>query len=129
MNELNTSELLIALVIHFVLPLLGLIYYIYILKRMKIENIKNPPDIALFLIFLNYGGLLIIILTAYLWYWSLMATIGSLYILLISPIIMLGISIYYLKSIKLSKYHKTTFYSAMLYIPILVATYLIIMKK
>lgn len=129
MNELNTSELLIALFIHFVLPLLGLIYYIYILKRMKIENIKNPPDIALFLIFMNYGGLLIVILTICLWYWSLMASIGSLYILLISPIIMLGISIYYLKSFKLSKYHKITFYSALFYIPILVATYLIIVKK
>lgn len=129
MNDLRTSELVIALFIHFVVPMLGLIFYFYLLKRMKIESIKNPPNIALFLIVANYGGLFILILTLCFWYWSFMALIGSIYLVFIAPIVMLGISLFYLWKRNESKYHKITFYSALFYIPILIATYLIMIKK
>lgn len=129
MNDLSTSEIVIALFIHFVVPLLGVIFYIYLLKRMKIESIKNPPNIALFLIVANYGGLSILILTLCFWYWSFMALIGSIYLVFIAPIVMLGISLFYLWKRNESTYHKITFYSALFYIPLLIATYSIMIKK
>lgn len=125
MNDLSPYERMIALFIHVVLPILGIICYIFILTRIKRENVKNPPNIALFLVFLNYGMFLLLILTALFWYWSGMATLGLLFVLFISPLIMLGIAIYYFNSQKASKYHKAVFYLALMYLPILLTSYYI----
>lgn len=126
MEELSTSELITAVVIHFILPVLGIVYYTILLKNMKKANIQNPPVIALFLAFFVYGGLFMIILTTLFWYWSAMASLGLIFILFVAPFIMLGLTIYYLLKRNVSNYHKLTFYLASLYIPIIAIFYLVI---
>lgn len=128
MEELSTYELITAVFIHFVIPILGIVFYLILLNRMKKTNIQNPPNVALFLEFFIYGGLLLIILTSQFWYWSFMALIGSIFLVFIAPIVMLGISLFYLWKRNQSTYHKLTFYSALFYIPILIATYFILIN-
>ncbi|MGM0478147.1 MAG: hypothetical protein ACQERC_02905 [Bacteroidota bacterium] len=126
MEELSTSELITAVLIHFVIPILGIVFYLILLNKMKKANIQNPPNVALFLEFFIYGGLLLIILTSLFWYWSAMANLGFIFVLFIAPFIMLGLAIYYLWKRNESKYHKVTFYLASLYLPIIAIFYLLI---
>ena len=96
MEELSTFELITAVVIHFIIPVLGIVLYVVLLNKMKKANIQNPPIIALFIEFFIYGGLLLIILTSLFWYWSAMASLGFIFVLFVAPFIMLGLTIYYL---------------------------------
>lgn len=129
MEGQRTSELITAVLIHFVIPILGIVFYVILVNKMKKANIKNPPNAALFLEFFIYGGLLLIILTSQFWYWSAMASLGFIFVLFIAPFIMLGLAIYYLLKRNDSKYHKITFYLASLYLPIIAIFYLLIQNK
>ena len=129
MEELSTSELITAVLIHFIIPVLGIVFYIILLNKMKKANIKNPPKAALFLEFFIFGGLLLIILTSLFWYWSAMASLGFIVVLFIAPFIMLGLAVYYLRKRNESKYHKITFYLASLYLPIIAIFYLLMEYK
>ncbi|WP_158992663.1 hypothetical protein [Mucilaginibacter sp. L196] len=93
---------------------------------MKKENIPSPPALAFFIIFFNYGGLLVVVLTNYLLQWSGMASLGTFYLLLIAPILMVVIAFYYYKSRQLSIYHKSAFMSGALYFIIFPLTLAII---
>ena len=49
---------------------------------MKDNNIESPPFVPLFLLFVTYGGWLIVLLTKLFWVWSGMATLGIAYLIL-----------------------------------------------
>jgi len=53
---------------------------------MKNEKIINPPTLAFFIIFLNYGGLLIVLLINYFLETTEMADLGVFYLCLAAPI-------------------------------------------
>lgn len=112
---MTISEIIIALTIHLLLPLIGLFYFIRLRTRMRKENIQNAPIIELFIIFATYGGLLLVILTTLLWKWSGMASLGSFYLILGAPIAMGIIAYRHRKTKKDSKYHKWTYISGISY--------------
>ena len=106
---MTTKEVIIFITIHLVIPLLGLLYFLHLRKRMNSNNVLNAPTIELFLIFATYGGLLLLTLTTLFWKWSGMATLGAFYLILGGPIIM-GIIAYRHRQTKtISKYHKLTY--------------------
>lgn len=127
MEELNTSELITAVLIHFVIPILGIVFYFILLHKMKKSNIQNPPTVALFLEFFICGGFLLIVLTSLFWKWSAIASLGAIFIFFIAPFIMLGLAIYYIGKRNDSKYHKITFYLASMYLPVITIVYLLIL--
>jgi hypothetical protein len=98
-----------------IIPLIGLIFYLRLIKRMKREEVNNPPSIDYFFIFVNYGGLLMISLTSIFWVWSGLASIGIFYLMTIGAILMVIIVIRNSKSRQLSKYHKWARKLGMLY--------------
>jgi len=112
---MTIKEIIIALTIHLLLPLIGLFYFIRLRTRMKKEEIQNAPIIELFIIFATYGGLLLVVLTTLLWKWSGMASLGSFYLILGAPIAMGTIAYRHRKIKKDSKYHKWTYLSGILY--------------
>ena len=112
---MTIAEIIIALTIHLLLPLIGLFYFIRLSKRMKKEEIQNAPIIELFLIFATYGGLLLVTLTALFWKWSGLASLGTFYLILGAPIAMGIISYKHRKTKKTSKYHKWTYLLGILY--------------
>jgi membrane protein insertase Oxa1/YidC/SpoIIIJ len=108
-------EILTAIFIHLVVPLIGLGLFIKLRNRMTKEEINNPPTIELFIIFATYGGLLLVTLTSLFWTWSGLASLGTFYLILGAPLIM-GIIAY--RNYKLrrdSKYRDWTFKSGILY--------------
>ena len=112
---MTVTEIILALLIHILIPLVGLLSYFRLIKKIKIEKIKNPPTIDLFFIFSTYGGLLLVTLTTLFWKWSGMASLGFFYLILIAPIIM-GIIIYRNhKNKDISKYHLWSYNVGLLY--------------
>jgi len=69
------------------------------------EHVVDPPYTSLFLLFVMYGGLLLIISTAAFWEWSGMASIGLAFNVVIAPVIAGLIAWRYRNSKQASPYH------------------------
>lgn len=121
---MTTLEIIIALTIHLLLPLIGLFYFIRLRARIKKEKIKKAPILELLIIFTTYGGVLLVTLTALFWKWSGMASIGTFYLILVAPIVMGIISYRHRKTKVNSYYHKWTYLSGILYFAVAPVTFL-----
>jgi len=124
---MTTREIIIALTIHLILPLTGLLYFFKIKRQIHRENIVNAPTIELFIIFATYGGLLLVTLTTFFWQWSGLASFGTFYLILAAPIVMAIIAIRQRKTKLNSKYHNWAFKSALLYFVIAPVTLTILL--
>lgn len=120
---MTAKEIIIAITIHLILPLIGLLYFLRLKKQMKNENIPNAPTPELFVIFSTYGGLLLVVLTTLFWKWSGMASLGTFYLILAAPIVM-GIIAYRHRPTKtISKYHNWAYLYGLLYFAIAPMTF------
>ncbi len=119
-------EIIVALTIHILLPIVGILYFIHLRNRMKKEEVKNALIIDLFIIFATYGGLLLVSLTAIFWKWSGLASLGTFYLIIGAPVAMGIISYRNRKTKKDSKYHKWTYLSGILYFVIAPVIFLIL---
>ncbi len=113
------KDIIIFITIHIIVPIIGIALYGKIYRKMGEENIPKTPDIALFLIFAIYGGLLLEILTAIFWKWSGMAAIGGVFLMLGAPVLMGIIAISLFKDKGISPYHYYTWLSSILYLAVI----------
>jgi hypothetical protein len=109
-------EYVSAMLIHMVVPLLGLKVYLFLCQRMKDHDLESPPLIPLFFCFLTYGGWLVVLLTAVFWRWSGMATLGIACLLFLAPLLMLSLAFRLFRQRKLSLYHRSAFVASAGYI-------------
>ncbi len=112
---MTTKEILIAIIIHLIIPLIGLICFLWLNRHIKEEKITNAPTTELFLVFLTYGGLLLVMLTTLFWKWSGMASLGIFYLILVAPFIMGFIAYRHRVTRTISKYHNGIYLSGLLY--------------
>jgi hypothetical protein len=84
--------MLVPFAIYIVVPLLGLLAFVLLLRLMRRRNLSDPPAAAFFLLFFTLGGWLEVLLTAWLWEWSGMASLGVLYLLIIAPVLTAWVS-------------------------------------
>ncbi len=115
---MSFKEVLIALTIHLLIPLAGLLYFLRLNKQIKNEGLENAPTIELFIIFATYGGLLLVALTTLFWKWSGLASLGTAYLIFGAPIAMGIIAFTQRKTKKDSKYHYWTFLMGLSYFAI-----------
>jgi hypothetical protein len=113
-----------ALIIHLVAILSGLLLFVRLNKQMQREAIIDAPTAALFMIFISYGGLLMLVLTSLFWEWSPMASLGTLYLAMGAPLVMGAIAYRHKNTKNLSKYHSWTYRAALLYFLVAPATFL-----
>jgi hypothetical protein len=59
------QEIIIFLFIHLLVPLAGLAVYFRLLARLKKQNLVSTLGIYFLIIFVTYGGLLMVVLTAF----------------------------------------------------------------
>jgi hypothetical protein len=101
--------LLKIIAIYLVTPLLGLAAYAILMQTMRRARVDSPPTVPFFILFFTFGGWLLVLLTAWLWEWSGMASIGMIYLLLIAPVLT-GIVFWRLRSQRtLSGFHRCAF--------------------
>ena len=115
---MTVKESIIALSLHLILPLTGLLCFLRLKKQLKKENIPNAPTTELFLIFATYGGLLLVVLTTLFWQWSGVASLGTFYLILAAPIVMGIIAYRHRQTKSSSKYRYWTYFSGLLYFAI-----------
>jgi hypothetical protein len=118
-----TAYNIIALSLHVIIPLFGLLYYFFLTKKMEKENVTDPPTTALFFVFATYGGLLAIILWTIFGLWGGLSSLTGFYLILVAPIAM-GVTAFKLRQTRtISKYHNWTFLSGLLYFVIAPLTF------
>jgi hypothetical protein len=94
-----TKEVIVFIAIHLIVPLIGLIGFLYVVRKIKQNQIEEAPVFELFIVFATYGGLLLVTLTTLFWFWSAMASLGTFYLIIGAPIIM-GIIAYRNRKVK-----------------------------
>jgi hypothetical protein len=122
---MTLMEVTIAILIHFVIPASGLGLYLRLRDRMIEAGIPKPPIVPFFILFATYGGWLLVGLTFLLWYWSVMATLGLAYLILIAPIVMLALAVRLYKRRNLSSFHFGAFATSAAYVPFLIAVWVL----
>ena len=120
-----TADIILAIIIHLIVPLVGLLAYVGLVRKIRKEHVKDAPVIDLFLVFATYGGLLLVVLTSMLWQWSAMASLGTFYLILVGPVVMAYIAYKNRNKITESKYHMWTYKSGILYFPFLALGFLV----
>ncbi|TNE79821.1 MAG: hypothetical protein EP332_09580 [Bacteroidetes bacterium] len=86
---------------------------------MRKEKVSQPPILPLFIAFACYGALLVLMATHLFWSWSGMASLGLLFQIFISPILMLWVALESSRNLVLSSYHLWIFRVAGLYFIVL----------
>jgi hypothetical protein len=114
-------EFVRGVLVHLVVPLAGLLTFLWLRNKMREAQIERPPVIPLFIIFATYGGWLMIALTLLFWYWSGMALLGSMYLIFIAPLVMAALAIMMCRQRRLSRYHFGLFVASGIYPCIAVA--------
>ena len=112
---MTMKQAFVMVFIHLIVPIAGLFFYEWLCKAMKRRSISDPPFISLFFLFLFFGGWLMILLTLLFWKWSGMASLGFFFLVFISPLISVGISIYGRMQRKISSFHEWVFLLSTLY--------------
>lgn len=107
---------LIPFLIYLVVPLSGFGLYLWLVRRMQASAVPSPPIIPLFLLFASYGGWLLIGLTLRFWYWSGMALLGLMALVLLAPIVLLGLVAYLFPRRNLSPFHLVAFIASAGYV-------------
>ena len=107
---------IIFLFVHLVIPIIGIIFYGLLVRRIKQKQITEPPTVQLFWIFGTHGVMIILIMTSLIWKWSGMASLGAFASVSIGPLITGATAISVLKKRRLSIYHKWTFWLSVGYI-------------
>lgn len=120
-------EIIIVIIIHLAIPLTGLLSFRRIVRKMKSQDVTDPPTIDLFLVFATYGALLLLVLTILFWKWSGMTSLGAFYLILGAPVVMGIIAIRNYKKKEFSTYHLWTYKAGLLYYAIATATIVLLL--
>lgn len=102
---MTTSEIILTASIYFLIPIIGLLYFVHFRDKMVQSGIPKPPVFELFLVFAIYGILLLTILTGLFWKWSAIALLGAFFSIFIAPILMGFISVRLKMNTPSSNYH------------------------
>lgn len=113
------SEFVLGVFIPLVLILLGVYTYYILITKMKNQGIKLIPWLSWLILFINYGGLLLVSLTSIFWTWSGMASIGVMYLVIIAPLLMSSIAFEMRIKKNDNVYNRRLFRLALLYLLIM----------
>jgi len=114
------------LLIYVIVPIVGVIIYLILRRRMIFKSVIKPPIWEMFIIFFTYGGLLTLILTVFFWEWSGLSSLGVFYLIFLAPVAMFIVAYRQYKKRKTSIYNLWMFYLGALYFIIFPRTFLIL---
>ena len=114
---MRANELITGIGIHLVVPLLGVIVFLVLCRRMQHTQIPSPPFLSYFILFATFGSWLMVCLTALFWTWSGMASLAVFGLMLVAPFVTAGIALYlYLwDRHNLSAYHRGAYLASIAY--------------
>ena len=101
---MSFSDIFAAALIHLVAPAVGLALYLWLCVRMR-RATPEPPYLTYLFLFAAGGGWLLIVLTELFWRWSGMASVGTFFLLLISPFIATAFAFFMHSERRTSRFH------------------------
>ncbi len=123
---MEIDDIVMGLFIHLLIPALGLVAYLKVYLDLKKEQVSPFVIKGYFFLFFHYGGVLVVILTHFFWEWSGMASIGTMYLCSIAPIIMGVISFKLRYMFRQLRYHNILFWGGLVYMVLILVTVLIL---
>jgi len=109
------SKVIAAVGVNFLAPLLGVIVFVLLCRRMRRAQIQPPLDAQYFLLLVTYGGWLMVLLTDLFWEWSGMASLGVFYLVLIAPFVTAGVAFNLRSRRSLSIFHRVAYTASIVY--------------
>lgn len=106
---MSLSKVITAVVIHLLVPLLGVVAFLWLCHRMWRAQIPSPPFFSYFVLFGTFGGWLLVLLTALFWEWSGMASIGVFALVLLAPFVTGALALVLWHRRRSSAYHRGAF--------------------
>jgi len=100
--------------IHVLIPLLGFTLFVLLCRKMQ-RATPSPPLLSFFLLFAIFGGWLMVCLTALLWRWSGLASLGVAALLLAAPFVTAGLAIRLRSQRTVSAFHRSAYFASVAY--------------
>ena len=88
MEVVTLTTVLTPIVIYLLVPILGIALFFFATKTLKPKERKEIFILKLLIVFACLGGLLLLLLTTVFWKWSGLASVGSVFLIFIAPILM-----------------------------------------
>jgi hypothetical protein len=114
-NAMPISKIFAGIAVNFLVPLLGVIVFVLLCRRMLRANVPSPPFFCYFVLFATFGGWLMVFLTAMFWEWSGMASFGVFYLVLIAPFVTAGVAFSLHGRRAASVFHQSAYYAGIGY--------------
>jgi hypothetical protein len=111
--------------VNILVPLLGVIVFVLLCRRMRRTHIPSPPFVQYFILFISYGGCLMVLLTALFWEWSGIASLGFFYLVLIAPFVTAGVAVSLRRCYALTVFHRVGYIASIAYTGLMVVTLII----
>lgn len=83
---MTNLEKVLAGLIHLVVPAIGIVFYLRVLRRIRQEGHLDALALPVLILFFIYGGLVMILLTAVCWEWSGAASLGLVFEVFVAPV-------------------------------------------
>jgi hypothetical protein len=106
---------LTAIGVNLLVPLLGVVAFALLCRRMQRRDIQSPPYFSYFILFATFGGWLMVCLTALFWKWSGMASLGVFSLMLVAPFLTAGIAFSLRNRRSLSAFHRSAYVASIAY--------------
>ena len=116
------SQDIAAIGVNILVPLLGVILFVLLCRRIRRARIQPPPFVQYFILFVAYGGWLMVLLTALFWEWSGIASLGFFYLVLIAPFLTAGAAFSLRRRYASSVFHRVAFIASLVYSGLMVVT-------
>ena len=112
---MSARQIATAILIHLFFPALGLFGFVVLCRRLSSQGVSRIFFAELFLLFVAYGGWLLVLLTALFWQWSGMASLGLLFLVFGAPTLLLPVTIHCLRRSPDSTPHRRAYWASIGY--------------
>lgn len=106
---MRLPEIITAISIHLLIPAVGLVAYLVLCRRLIAAGASALFLAQLFLLFVCYGGVLLVLLTHLFWQWSGMASLGFFFLILAAPVLLFPVLLSLWKQKNHSFAHRVAF--------------------
>lgn len=116
------SKMVAAISVNFLVPLLGVIVFALLCRKMSRMDLQSPPFFSYFILFATIGGWLVVFLTAFFWEWSGMASLGFVYLVFVAPLLTAGAAFSLRHCVALSVFHRVAYIASIVYSGLMLIT-------
>jgi hypothetical protein len=116
------SKVIAGIGVNILVPLLGIIVFVLLCRRMWRTHVQSPPFLPYFILFATFGGWLVVFLTALFWEWSGMASLGVFYLVFVASFVTAVVAFSLHRRHALSVFHRVAYIASMVYSGLMLVT-------